>query len=74
MESGRWIGDPERLEPFYKDLAAGETGKWLRHAAEAGEGCERRVESRGMMYRHFEIGRHPLAPKPPVGVTGEKQK
>ncbi len=29
LESGRWIGDPEKLEAFYKDLAAGRTEKWL---------------------------------------------
>ena len=25
LEGNRWIGDPEKLEQFYKDLAAGET-------------------------------------------------
>ncbi|MFH1059041.1 MAG: hypothetical protein V1797_10265 [Pseudomonadota bacterium] len=29
QEGGLWIGDPERLEQFYKDMAAGETEKWL---------------------------------------------
>lgn len=24
LEGGRWIGDPDKLERFYKDLAAGE--------------------------------------------------
>ncbi|MFZ5587022.1 MAG: hypothetical protein ACOZHQ_13970 [Thermodesulfobacteriota bacterium] len=28
QEGGLWIGDPERLEQFYKDMAAGETEKW----------------------------------------------
>lgn len=28
-EGGIWIGDPVRLEQFYRDLAAGETEKWL---------------------------------------------
>lgn len=30
LEGGRYIGDPERLEQFYRDLAAGETSKWLK--------------------------------------------
>ncbi len=29
QEGSIWIGDPEKLEGFYKDLAAGETEKWL---------------------------------------------
>jgi hypothetical protein len=29
QEGWVWIGDPEKLEAFYKDLAAGETEKWL---------------------------------------------
>lgn len=28
LEGNRWIGDPEKLEQFYKDIAAGETKKW----------------------------------------------
>ncbi|MFH1060704.1 MAG: hypothetical protein V1797_18740 [Pseudomonadota bacterium] len=28
LEGARWIGDPEKLEQFYKDLANGETEKW----------------------------------------------
>lgn len=38
LEGGRWIGDPERLEQFSKDLAAGETGKWLGKADQLGNG------------------------------------
>lgn len=33
-KGGLWIGDPDRLEQFYKDMAAGETGKWLGLPAE----------------------------------------
>ena len=29
LEGGRWIGDPARLETFYRDLAAGEIDKWI---------------------------------------------
>ena len=32
LEGGRWIGDPEKLEQFYKDLASGNTEKWLKVA------------------------------------------
>ncbi len=37
-EGGCWLGDPERLEQFYKDLAAGETERWLGMAEEPGKG------------------------------------
>lgn len=30
QESGRWIGDPELLDLFYKELAAGKTEKWQK--------------------------------------------
>jgi len=39
-KGGLWIGDPERLEQFYKDMAAGKTGRWLGLPAEAGKGKE----------------------------------
>ena len=29
QEGSIWIGDPDKLEAFYKDLAAGNTEKWL---------------------------------------------
>lgn len=29
QEGGRWIGDPEKLEGFYRDLAAGDTTRWI---------------------------------------------
>ncbi|MCE1171625.1 MAG: hypothetical protein LWW84_09920 [Azovibrio sp.] len=29
---GEWMGDPQRLEQFYQDLAAGEVGKWSGEA------------------------------------------
>ncbi|MFH1033813.1 MAG: hypothetical protein V1806_04845 [Pseudomonadota bacterium] len=29
QEGGFWIGDPERLEQFYKDMASGKTKKWM---------------------------------------------
>ena len=29
QEGSLWIGDPVKLEAFYKDLAAWETEKWL---------------------------------------------
>ncbi|MFH1034359.1 MAG: hypothetical protein V1806_07620 [Pseudomonadota bacterium] len=37
-KGGLWIGDPQRLEQFYKDMAAGETEKWLGLPAEVGMG------------------------------------
>lgn len=30
LEGGRYLGDPERLEQFYRDVAAGDTDKWLK--------------------------------------------
>ena len=29
LENGTWVGNPELLEQFYKDLAAGNTEDWL---------------------------------------------
>ena len=41
-ENGAWIGDPEALEMFYKDLAAGKLEGWTgddNPAAEGGVAC-----------------------------------
>ena len=29
LVGGRWVGDPDALEEFYKDLASGNTEKWV---------------------------------------------
>ncbi|MBI5524653.1 MAG: hypothetical protein HY910_18665 [Desulfarculus sp.] len=35
---GEWMGNPVKLEQFYQDVAAGDTGKWMGEAREAGDG------------------------------------
>ncbi len=41
LECGRWLGDPEALEQFYKDLAAGRTDGWLEVQADVSKEHQR---------------------------------